>query len=393
VVLKVVLSDVQLEQLVARRIQATLPGTRLVSNRVKMPGRRGVDFILKDKNGVIYYGEVRANDCNRIDIGRAIELKAQISKTSPRAKLILICRNISEEIKKILENVGINSVSFKDIGLSADIVARRPRAPKHLSPIEERAYFGSLKKGNLIMTTSELASLLHISKPYSMKLLASLNRKGIVFRIGRGKYVVIPADTLYERKGFVGDPVMIAGKLLSGEYYVAYQSAANIHGLAEQLPTITTIAIPYRKRAIAIGNSRLEFVTIKEDRFSWGIQEMKYGDAMVRVSDLQRTILDCIDRSDLCGGFSEVVRIIANALEQPEFDAGILIDYARRFGNRAVIQRLGFALEKLRKAETHAMIKSLDRMKSDYTYALDPRLKPVGPISEKWHIIENAPAR
>jgi predicted transcriptional regulator of viral defense system len=375
--------------MVAERIQTILPGMRLVSRRKKTPNRRQADLYLKDRNGRDYYLEVKAGDCTRIDIGRAIEYKAQLSKTSPRTQLILVCRNISKEIKKTLEGAGIKAMDFEDLGLSGDILDRKPKASKNLSPIEERAYFGLLRKGDSFVSTSELASLLGISRLYSMKLLASLNKKGVIFRVGRGRYIVIPADVIYERKGFVADPVMVVSQLLSGDYYVAYQSAANLHGLAEQLPFVTTVAIPYRKRTIPVGTSRLQFVTVKKDRFSWGIEERNYGSALVKASDIHKTIIDCVDRSDLCGGFSEVVRILSNAVDQPQFDGDKLVDYAKRFGNRAVMQRLGFTLERTRNKKTYGAIRSLDRMKSDFTYLLDPRLSRVGRLSEKWHIVEN----
>lgn len=387
------LSSIEFEQLVAQRIQTILPGMRLVSRRKKISGRKQVDLYLKDKNGRDYYVEVKAGDCTRIDIGRAIEYKAQLSRTSPKAQLILVCRNISKEVKRTLESAGIRTMDFDDLGLSRTVLDSKPRESKNLSPIEERAYFGLLKKGDSLVGTSELASLLRISRLHSMKLLASLNKKGVIFRIGRGRYIVIPADVVYERKGFVADPVMVASRLLSGDYYVAYQSAANLHGLAEQLPYETTVAIPHRKRAIPLGSSRLEFVTVKKDRFGWGIQEVNYGSTSVQVSDLHKTIIDCVDRSDLCGGFSEVIRILSNAVEQPQFDGGKLVNYAKRFGNRAVIQRLGFALEKTRNRKTYGAIESLDRMKSDFTYLLDPRLGRVGRVSERWHIIENTSVR
>lgn len=389
------LSGLKFQQLVAQKIQNILPGLELkvVARGKKISAKREADLYLKDKAGRDYYVKIKTRDCTRIDIGRAIEYKAQISRISPEAQLILVCRNVSQEVKKTLETAGIRAVDFEDLRLSESLLDREQQTSKTLSPIEERAYFGMLKQGNAIVSTSELASLLRVSKPYSMKLLASLNRKGVVFRIGRGRYVLIPADAVYERKSFVGDPVIIASQLLSGDYCVAYQSAANLHGLAEQLPFVTTVAIPYRKRPIAIGSSRLDFVTIKKERFAWGIQEMNYSSTIVKVSDFHRTIIDCVDRSDLCGGFSEVVRIIYNAVEQPQFDGRVLAEYAKRFGNRAAIQRLGFVLERTHDKKTSVAIEMLNRMKSEFTYPLDPRLGTAGRLSKKWRVIENAPLR
>lgn len=383
------------ELLVAQRLRNTLPGRnlKLVSRRKKISNKREVDLYLKDRTGRDYYVEIKTRGCTRIDIGKAIEYKAQISQISPRAQLILVCSNISQEVKKILEKAGITALDFEDLGFPERPLDREQKARITLSPIEERAYFGLLKQGDAIVSTSTVASLLGVSKPYSMKLLASLNRKGVLFRIGRGRYVVIAADAIYERKGFVGDPVIIASKLLSGDYYVAYQSAAALHGLAEQLPFVTTVAIPYRKRPITIGTSRLDFVTIKKERFRWGIHEMDYGSTRVKVSDFHRTIIDCVDRADLCSGFPEVYRIISNALEQPHFDARMLADCAQRFANRAAIQRLGLVLERTRNKKAFVAIKMLDRMKSNFTYPLDPRLGTVGRLSRKWRIIENVALR
>ena len=45
--------------------------------------------------------------------------------------------------------------------------------------------------------------------------------------------------------------------------------------------------------------------------FSQGIQTVGY-DQTIRITDLERTIIDCIDRIDLCGGIEELLHCLSS---------------------------------------------------------------------------------
>lgn len=72
------------------------------------------------------------------------------------------------------------------------------------------------------------------------------------------------------------------------------------------------------------------------------------GGALVRVTDLERTLIDGLRYPKLCGGLSEVFRAWVRACDRrtppsPE----ILVAHAERFGQSILYQRLGFVMETL----------------------------------------------
>jgi predicted transcriptional regulator of viral defense system len=227
-----------------------------------------------------------------------------------------------------------------------------------------------------------------------------LAKKGAAYRIGRGKYAIIPADVLYGRKSFVADPFVVISELMKDvEYYVAYQSAAHIHGIAEQVPFSSTVAVLKQKRPVRLGNTRIEFVTMKKSKF-FGFNETKYSNVFLKVSDLEKTVIDCIDRQDLCGGISEVARTLSNALSTDKLDLVKLLAYAKKFSNYALIQRLGFLLERLSRSNNYyvdrGILSDFEKLAGPFVYPLDVSGTKKGRTSEKWRIIENislAPTR
>jgi len=256
-----------------------------------------------------------------------------------------------------------------------------------MSHAEQTAYFSLLRGGIVVANAKILSPLLEIPVKQARNLLLALSKKGIVQRIAKGQYALIPADILYGRKGFVNDPHVIAGQLMENlreKYYVGYQSAAHLHGAAEQLPFSTFIAVLKQRRPIKVGNKRIQFITLKRDKF-FGVAEMNYFDSFLKVSDREKTVIDLIDRLDICGGVDEVARTVSNLME--DVDARMLIRYLKRMRKPVVAQRLGFILEKL--GQDEHMLGKIERLKSPYSYPLDPYSRKRGRKSRRWDLIEN----
>jgi len=385
------------EDYVARNLFRLLPDLKLVSRHERISGRREIDMYAKDENGREYYIEVKATDCNRLNIGEAVEDKAALMKTKPGAKLVLVCRSADPSIKETLRKLGIDIRTFADLGIKEELAKEyRPSKPSSLrmSPTEQRAYFALIRKGLTVAKADDLASAISISKQWAKNILSSLAKQGVASRIGRGKYAIIPADVLYGRKSFVANPLIVVNELMKNkEYYVAYQSAAHIHGIAEQLPFTTTVAVPKQKRPVKLGNTKIEFVTLKKSRF-FGIKEVNYSNTFLKVSDLEKTVIDCIDRQDLCGGIAGAAETVSNAIATGKLDQAKLLAYAEKFRSHALAQRLGFLLEQLfetSKGQVEPKIlRSLERLAGPFTYPLDTSATKKGKVSERWRIIENA---
>lgn len=260
-----------------------------------------------------------------------------------------------------------------------------------LSHTEQTVYFALLKHGSVVVNSGILASSLKIPFARAKNLLSILAKKGALSRIGKGRYVVIPPDVLYERKSFVQDPYIVVDSFmenLNEKYYIAYQSAAHLHGIAEQLPFIVRAAVLKQRKSFSVGKTKVEYVTLKQKKF-FGIQRIRYREYFLNESDLEKTLLDCLDRPEFCGGISEVTRTISNAIER--IDKKRLLDYLEKFDNYALAQRLGFVLEKLKKEYPvdESLLKKIERFRSAYVYLLDPFSEKRGKVSKRWNIIEN----
>ena len=262
-----------------------------------------------------------------------------------------------------------------------------------LSHLEQTVYFACQRQGVNLLDASAVMRLVDVSRKHAVNLLSSMARKGALHRVGRGRYAVIPPDVLYGRKSYVVDPHLVIDELMKAkdagdQYYVAYQSAAALHGAAHQLPFDLMVATPRQRRPIELGQARIQFVQLKRPKF-FGFQEIFYHEVQLQVSDREKTILDCLERYDLCGGVDEVARTLSVLLE--ELVPSRLVDYLQRMDNQALAQRLGLILVRLSalQAVDDNLIGDVARLVGDHVYALDPHGPAGGKVDPRWRVREN----
>ncbi len=208
-----------------------------------------------------------------------------------------------------------------------------------LSHLEQAIYFASLRQGERVIDTDAASRLVDVSRPHAVKLLSTMARKGALHRVGRGQYVIVPSDVLHARKSFVADPYQVIDAIMRqdgvAEYYVAYQSAAFVYGAVRQLPQELLVAVPLQRRPIPLGSTRVVFVQLRPERL-FGRQEMGYHDSYFQVSDREKTILDCLDRVDLCGGLDEIARTFGQLMTESDPDR--LLGYCERMQSKPLVQ-------------------------------------------------------
>lgn len=261
-----------------------------------------------------------------------------------------------------------------------------------MSPREQEAYFSLLNREKSVVTAEQIAKDQSINEGNARKILHSLARKKILFRVGKGIYIVIPPDMLYDREKFVNDPYLVIDQLmqtLNERYYVGYQSAAQLHGIAEQLPMAAVVAVVRQRRTILMGNSRIEFKKISDKMF-FGFERMKYSNSFLNISDKEKTIIDLVDRYDLCGGLDEVARTISNSLNK--INPKKMISHLNKVKTSSIKQRLGFVLDKLYQNGYKVdlgLLKVLEKHVSNKAYLLDTAAHRKGKLSKKWNILEN----
>ena len=173
------------------------------------------------------------------------------------------------------------------------------------------------------------------------KVLAEMVRKGMLMKLTRDLYHIIPLSENPET--FSPDSRLVARYLMKGkEYYIAYCSAMHIHGLQVQ-PELRTMVVTRRQMQPSVKTIRgteYHFVYHSYSRF-FGYQEMwitKQEQAMV--SDLEKTIVDAVSKPHLCKGIIEIGKAIYRSKEK--IDLQKLFYYFARNHSHAAKKRYLF---------------------------------------------------
>lgn len=225
------------------------------------------------------------------------------------------------------------------------------------------------------------------SKPSALReLLSDMTRRGLLMRIKRGLYYVIPYEQ--DVKMFMPEWHLLAKCLVGNkDYYVGYYSALQIHGLITQpsLKEQVVVSTQMNNSSLNIKGIIFQFIYHNEKHF-FGV-EKKWIDNFNRVScsNLEKTIIDCLFKPDYAGGIVEIARAIYVSREEIKY--ATLLEYVKIFDSQAVIKRLGFLLEILE--IKNDIIDDLLKIKSVSVVILDTELPDTGKIVSRWSIKQN----
>ncbi len=240
------------------------------------------------------------------------------------------------------------------------------------------------------VTIDDIQSLTGVSRTYARKLAHDLAKKHWLDRIGRGRYLLVPPENGPDAIPEL-DPYRVGSHLVD-PYAFAYGTAASLHGLLTHALKTYHIATPTTTRVSVSEPVEYNLVHVSPERFFGTADLEKYG-TQITVTDLERTVLDCLDRPDLCGGIANTVQIIHHA--KPKLDHARLLEYVDRFSNKSLAQRLGYLLARVRPS-TPAPPEFLQAVQERLGQSHVP-LAPAtrhghrGPRDGTWRIIQNLP--
>lgn len=217
-------------------------------------------------------------------------------------------------------------------------------------------------------------------------LLSDLVKRNILARIRSGKYLILQMGA--ENTQLKNWPVIARELALPHPYFISYYSAMRLHGMTTHPLFEVFITTPHRITDRKVSDFTYRLIYCKKKYF-WG-DEARWATKQekVRVSDLERTVLDGLDRPDLCGGISEVVRGIWTKKAGMNFEK--MLEYAKKFRTNAALKRLGFILKMLKTGgnlpeELFEMLEGSE----DYIL-LDPHGPKEGKHLKRWHVILNS---
>jgi predicted transcriptional regulator of viral defense system len=201
---------------------------------------------------------------------------------------------------------------------------------------------------NEVFTVEELDQFLSergSANPNTRKaLLTYYRKKGRIITIRRGLYAVVPF-------GFSPDSSPVDLYLLTAKMardaVVAYHTALEFHGKAYSVYNrlyyfSASRSVPVKFRSQEIRRVPVPQALLKKGEEMFGVVRHKRSGADVRVTGLERTLVDILDRPELTGSWEEIWR----SLESVEFfDTEMVIDYVMLLENATTAAKVGFFLE------------------------------------------------
>lgn len=167
------------------------------------------------------------------------------------------------------------------------------------------------------------------------QLMHNYCKKGIVSNIRKGLYCVtdlstrIPIANKYE-----------IGCALSSDTYVSYHSAFEYHGFVHQTSNQVQLSSTKRIKNFNYNNSDYCIYHSHSNQ-----QIISYEDSNIKVTTIERTIVDCIDKIDRVGGIEELIHCLS-AISYVNSDK--ILDYLETKNNCFLYQKSGFILSYFR---------------------------------------------
>lgn len=186
---------------------------------------------------------------------------------------------------------------------------------------------------------------LGIARPASWRRQLSYHQTtGTLIHIRRSLYAVNPTPA--KERAFWIDPYLIAGKAIP-DAVIAYHSALELHGLAyTSFEEFTYLAHklnkPFTYQSQRFRSINFPKSLVNQGKEMHGVIELERQGIVIKITNIERTIVDLLDRPDLGGGWEEIWRSLDHVIH---FDVAKLVEYALLLNNATTIAKVGFFLE------------------------------------------------
>jgi predicted transcriptional regulator of viral defense system len=259
--------------------------------------------------------------------------------------------------------------------------------PRTLGPAEARVVLSFREQGREIVEAEDIIGLLK-SEQTGRKVIRNLLRKGWLTRLVGGRYMFLPPERGAENIG-ENNPLAVAAAVVD-ESYVGWWSAASYHGFTTQKPATVFVAVRRQITPRTIEGAEIRFVTVAARKF-FGFKAYDVYGRSTRISDPEKTLVDCIDRPDLAGGPTELTRIVHAAMA--EVDQDKLLSAAMQMNSKSLLQRLGFLsdlVERSFKEVLRQQLRAAIHKKARSSFGAHVRRKDdIGYVAD-WGIFVNA---
>jgi predicted transcriptional regulator of viral defense system len=224
-----------------------------------------------------------------------------------------------------------------------------------------------------IFTFSDMEERLGILKKNLSNILSNLVHHKMLVQLEKGKYC---------RPNFNDN--FVIGNYLCKNSAVAYWSALNHYGLTEQIPNTIFVQTDKLKRSKKIFNVDYKFIKVHSKKIV-GVTTEGRGSYKFRITDMEKTIIDCFDLPQYPGGFAELVRVFHTA----KLNKKKMLDYAIAVDNVSTFKRISYLSEFFEMKGFKTFQKETQkRLKSKYTY-LSQDSEKKGKYLSRWKLCLN----
>jgi len=259
-----------------------------------------------------------------------------------------------------------NRTSLKTLG---------PQAANLVAMLHERS--------RVVFRLEDVRDITGLSEASARSFVRKLVDRGVAARLKPGLYVLVPFELGRERQ-YTGNPLIVARETMNGEdYYLSHATAMEIHGMTTQPQLVVMVTTPMPRRSLTALGVEFRFVRYQRRHLFGFTEHWVTKQEKVRVSDLERTIIDGLKQPEHCGGLTEVAKGLWMRRQDMKVDK--LMEYARRIGVGAVVRRLGFLLETYEMAAAPDLGRLRNGLTATYV-RLDPVLPAEGKRLRRWRL-------
>ena len=236
--------------------------------------------------------------------------------------------------------------------------------------------------------SDHLSSLGEVGGRAQEALLAYHRKTGRVIPVRRGLYAVIPPGA--DPDSYPVDPFLVAAKL-TPDAVLSHHTALEFHGKAYSVHTHFTYSAsrplgPLTFRGHVFRGTRFRQALLRLGKEHFGVSTSERAGQKLKVTSLERTMVDVLDRPDLSGSWEEIWR----SLESVEFfDLDKVVEYALLLGNATTGAKVGFFLDQHRQTlmvEDHHL-NLLHDMRPRQPHYLNRSKRKSGRFVSEWNLV------
>ena len=256
---------------------------------------------------------------------------------------------------------------------------------KTLGKLSAAIIAGLYDNNKPIFTINDVLKIRTTTRSLATKLLYDMAKRKLIFRLKNGKYAIIPQE-LGSMETFAVNNYVIAREVAnSPDYYIGFYSAMAYWGMTTHPIVNIFVATDRRQLPPKTFKNKISFVYLKKSNI-WGIKEEWVTKTYkVRISDIEKTVVDALAHPKYCGGISEIAKSIWIVKDKIDFTR--LLQYVTKSGKNVIAKRLGYILEALEIGNN--IIPELNKYRKVRYDWLDSTVKQKKLYKNDWKLLDN----